>query len=130
FARLNYNYLEKYILNLNFRADGSSRFGPDNRWAYFPSVAAAWRIHQEDFLKDSKTFSDLKLRASWGITGNQNIGNYASRSLYSAGNNYMGVPGFVPNVLGDRGLKWETTNQWNVGADIGLLNNRINILAD
>lgn len=130
FARVNYNYLEKYILNLNLRADGSSRFGADNRWAYFPSVAAAWRINQEDFLKDNKTFSDLKLRASWGITGNQNIGNYASRSLYSAGNNYMGVPGFVPNILGDQGLKWETTTQWNVGTDVGLFNNRISLLAD
>src|SRR5690606_20263772 len=88
FARASYVYKDKYIINANVRMDGSSRFGSDNRWAVFPSMAAAWRISEEDFLKDNSTFSDLKLRASWGITGNQNIGNYASRSLYSSGNNY------------------------------------------
>ncbi|NQD69283.1 SusC/RagA family TonB-linked outer membrane protein [Sphingobacterium shayense] len=130
FARVNYVYKDKYILNANIRSDGSSRFGADNRWAVFPSFAGAWRLSEEDFLKDSKTVSDLKLRASWGITGNQNIGNYASRSLYSGGNNYMGIAGFIPNVLGDRGLKWETTNQWNVGVDAGFLDDRISLLAD
>ena len=130
FARATYIYKDKYILNANVRMDGSSRFGADNRWAVFPSLAGAWRISEEDFLQDNATFSDLKLRASWGITGNQNIGNYASRSLYSGGNNYMGLAGFVPNVLGDKGLKWETTRQWNVGTDVGLFNDRITLLAD
>ena len=130
FARATYIYNDKYILNANIRTDGSSRFGKDNRWAIFPSIAGAWRIKQEDFMQDSRLFSDLKLRASWGITGNQNIGNYASRSLYSGGNNYMGTPGFLPNVLGDQGLKWETTQQWNIGIDAGFLNNRISLLAD
>lgn len=130
FARATYIYKDKYILNANVRSDGSSRFGADNRWAVFPSFAGAWRLTEEDFLKDSKVLDDLKLRASWGITGNQNIGNYASRSLYSSGYNYMGLAGFVPNVLGDRNLKWETTNQWNVGVDAGFLGNRISLLAD
>lgn len=130
FARASYVYKDKYIVNANVRMDGSSRFGSDNRWAVFPSMAAAWRISEEDFLKDNSTFSDLKLRASWGITGNQNIGNYASRSLYSSGNNYMGQAGFIPNVLGDKGLKWETTRQWNVGVDAGFFNDRISLLAD
>lgn len=130
FARATYIYKDKYILNANVRMDGSSRFGADNRWAIFPSLAGAWRLSEEDFLKDHSTISDLKLRASWGITGNQNIGNYASRSLYTAGNNYMGIAGFVPNVLGDKGLKWETTRQWNVGVDAGFFNDRISLLAD
>ena len=130
FVRATYIYKDKYILNANVRSDGSSRFGADNRWAIFPSFAGAWRLTEEEFLKDSKVLDDLKLRASWGITGNQNIGNYASRSLYSGGNNYLGMAGFVPNVLGDRDLKWETTNQWNVGVDAGFLNNRVSLLAD
>ncbi len=130
FARATYIYKDKYIINGNIRSDGSSRFGADNRWAVFPSLAGAWRLSEEDFLQDSKLISDLKLRASWGITGNQNIGNYASRSLYSGGNNYMGIAGFVPNVLGDKGLKWETTRQWNIGFDAGFFNDRISLLAD
>ncbi|MGO1242935.1 MAG: SusC/RagA family TonB-linked outer membrane protein [Sphingobacterium sp.] len=130
FARATYVYKDKYIINGNIRSDGSSRFGADNRWAVFPSLAGAWRLSQEDFLQDSKFVSDLKLRASWGVTGNQNIGNYASRSLYSGGNNYMGVAGFVPNVLGDKGLKWETTRQWNIGFDAGFFDDRISVLAD
>lgn len=130
FARANYVYDNKYILNVSLRSDGSSRFGPDNRWATFPAIAAAWRISEEDFMKDFGVLSDLKLRASWGVTGNQNIGNYASYSLYSAGNNYMGAPGYVPNVLGQRGLKWETTTQTDVGVDFGLFDGRISVLAD
>lgn len=130
FARVNYNYKRKYILTANLRTDGSSRFGRNNRWATFPSFAAAWRVSEEDFLQDLPAISDLKLRASWGITGNQNIGNYASYSLYAGGNNYLGAPGFVPSVLGDRNLKWETTRQTDIGIDIGLFDNRIFLLAD
>lgn len=130
FARINYDFRKKYIVTANVRADGSSRFGADNRWATFPSFAAAWRISEEDFINDLPAISNLKLRASWGITGNQNIGNYASYSLYAGGNNYLGMPGFVPAVLGDRNLKWETTRQTDIGVDIGLFGNRISILAD
>ena len=130
FARVNYDYMSKYIITANLRSDGSSRFGADNRWATFPSFAAAWRVSEESFLQGSKVFSDLKVRASWGITGNQNIGNYASYSLYSGGQNYLGLPGFVPNVLGDKDLKWETTRQLDIGIDLGLLDNRISLLAD
>ncbi|MCL7987813.1 SusC/RagA family TonB-linked outer membrane protein [Sphingobacterium sp. lm-10] len=130
FGRVNYVLQDRYILNANIRWDGSSRFGADNRWAVFPAFAAAWRISEEDFLKDSQTLSDLKLRASWGKTGNQNIGNYASYTLYSAGNNYIGSPGFIPNILGDTQLKWETTTQTDIGVDFSLFNNRISVLAD
>ena len=130
FTRINYNYKRKYILTANLRMDGSSRFGKDNRWATFPSFAAAWRLSEEDFLQKISFISDLKLRASWGITGNQNIGNYASYSLYTGGHNYLGMPGFLPSLLGDRNLKWETTKQTDVGIDVGLFNGRISILAD
>ncbi|PRD57311.1 SusC/RagA family TonB-linked outer membrane protein [Sphingobacterium gobiense] len=130
FTRVNYNYKKKYILTANLRTDGSSRFGRDNRWATFPSLAAAWRLSEEDFIQNLPVISDLKLRASWGITGNQNIGNYASYSLYAGGNNYLGMPGFIPSVLGDRNLKWETTAQTDVGIDVGLFDDRIIFLAD
>lgn len=130
FARVNYGFKGKYLFTANFRADGSSRFGENNRWGYFPSFAAAWRLSDEDFIKDIKAISNLKLRASWGITGNQNIGNYASYSLYTGGQNYLGLPGFIPNVLGDKNLKWETTKQWDIGLDLGLFGNRISLLAD
>ncbi|MBD1431229.1 SusC/RagA family TonB-linked outer membrane protein [Sphingobacterium sp. DN00404] len=130
FMRVNYNYKRKYILTANLRTDGSSRFGRDNRWATFPSFAAAWRLSEENFIQDLSVISDLKLRASWGITGNQNIGNYASYSLYAGGNNYLGMPGFIPSVLGDQNLKWETTRQADIGVDVGLFDNRISLLAD
>src|SRR5690606_13276742 len=127
FARVNYNYKRRYILPASLRTDGASRFGRDNRWATFPSFAAAWRLTEEDFIQTVPVISDLKLRASWGITGNQNIGNYASYSLYAGGNNYLGMPGFIPSVLGDRNLKWETTRQSDIGVDVGLFDNRISI---
>ena len=130
FARVNYGYKNRYLLTANMRIDGSSRFGADNRYGTFPSVAAAWRISEESFLKDSKQVSNLKLRASWGITGNQNIPNYASYTLYSAGSNYLNTPGFYPTSLGDPNLGWETTEQVDIGADIGLFDDRITVLAD
>jgi TonB-dependent starch-binding outer membrane protein SusC len=130
FTRVNYGYKGKYLFTANFRADGSSRFGPNNRWGYFPSFAAAWRASDETFIKNIKAINNLKLRASWGITGNQNIGNYASYSLYSGGSNYLGLPGFIPNILGDKNLKWETTKQLDIGLDLGLFSNRISLLAD
>lgn len=130
FGRINYDYKSKYIVTANMRTDGSSRFGAANRWASFPSVAAAWRLSEEDFLKSSTIVSELKLRGSWGVTGNQNIGNYASYTLYSAGQNYLGQTGFIPNILGDKNLKWETTKQVDIGIDVGLFHDRINILAD
>ncbi|MFD2969740.1 SusC/RagA family TonB-linked outer membrane protein [Sphingobacterium bambusae] len=130
FARVSYDFQKKYIVTANLRSDGSSRFGRENRWATFPSVAAAWRVSEESFMKEIPTINNLKLRGSWGVTGNQNIGNYASYSLYNGGNNYLGAPGFVPAVLGDINLKWETTQQTDIGIDLGLFNNRISILAD
>jgi TonB-linked SusC/RagA family outer membrane protein len=128
FGRVDYNFDDRYLLNVSFRADGSSRFGAANQWGYFPSVGAAWRVKQEKFLQDARWLSDLKLRASYGLTGNQNgIGNFAARGLWSGGANYLGVAGIAPQQLGNENLKWEQTSQANVGLDLGFLDNRITL---
>jgi len=132
YGRLNYTFHEKYLLTATFRADGSSRFSPENRWGYFPSVAFAWRINQEDFLKNSATVSDLKLRLGYGLTGQENIGPfypYLPLYTYSTGTGqypfgntsyytYRAEP-YDPNI------KWENTTTYNLGLDYGFLNNRI-----
>ncbi|KEO73153.1 SusC/RagA family TonB-linked outer membrane protein [Anditalea andensis] len=130
FSRLNYGFKDRYLFTANFRVDGSSRFGQDSRYGTFPSFALAWRVGQEDFLRTSSTVSNLKLRTSWGLSGNQEIPNYVNQILYSGGQNYANQPGFLPNVFGDSNLGWETTEQYNFGLDLGLFNDRINLLAD
>jgi TonB-dependent starch-binding outer membrane protein SusC len=108
------------------RADGSSRFGAANKWGYFPSVGAAWRVKQENFFQDIDVISDLKLRSSFGIIGNQNgIGNFAAQGLWSGSAPYQSNPGIAPQQLANPDLKWETTRQFNVGVDVGLLADRI-----
>ncbi|MGB5821114.1 MAG: TonB-dependent receptor [Saonia sp.] len=133
FARFNYSFKNKYLLTATVRADGSSRFAENEKWGYFPSAALGWRISEENFLKDNTTISNLKLRASWGETGSQAIAPYQSLSrygtaVYSIGN----VPtlSFVPQSVANPNLKWETTEQTNVGLDLGLFNNRISLTAD
>jgi TonB-linked SusC/RagA family outer membrane protein len=128
FSRLEYNYASKYFVEVNIRADASSKFGTDNQWGYFPSVGLAWRAKEEGFLRNIDVISDLKLRANIGLTGNQNgIGNFASRSLWGAGANYLDNPGTVPQQLGNPNLGWESTRQLNIGFDLGLLKDRIGI---
>jgi TonB-dependent starch-binding outer membrane protein SusC len=134
-ARLSYNFNNKYFLMGTFRTDGSSRFGPANRWGNFPSVSAGWNVSKESFYKDLiGSSSTLKLRASWGLTGNNNIGNYNY-------NQVMANPGgvvFGNNIatamwaadIKDRNLGWESTSQYNFGADIGLLRGRLSIMAN
>lgn len=129
FGRANYSYLDKYLLGVNFRADGSSRFGENNRYGYFPSVSVGWRVLEEDFLTDLDFLSELKLRASYGVTGNQEIGNFNYRALYSVVN-YTNAPGIALTQLPNPDLKWEETQQFNVGTDIGFLNGRINLALD
>ncbi|MEJ0029176.1 MAG: TonB-dependent receptor [Bacteroidota bacterium] len=127
FSSVGYNYGEKYFLDLSLRADGSSRFGNANKWGYFPSAGVAWRIKDEGFLKDIATVSNLKLRASYGLTGNQNgIGNFAAQGLWNGGNGYQGNPGTAPLSLANPNLKWERTKQLNIGVDLGLFSNRLN----
>ena len=134
FGRFNYTFNEKYLLTGTLRYDGSSRFSPDTRWGWFPSVAAAWNIAEEGFLKDSKTVSNLKLRAGWGVTGQENLNNlpYPYLPIYvSSGNQYAYYPiggSFVPTLrpnIYDPLIKWEETTTWNIGMDFGFFNNRM-----
>ncbi|MCH7413500.1 TonB-dependent receptor [Belliella sp. R4-6] len=129
FGRVNYNYKERYLFSSSFRADASSRFGPNNRWGYFPSVSAGWRINEEAFMQDLDVFSDLKIRGSFGLTGNQEIGNFSWRGLVGSGN-YLGSPSIVPVQLGNPDLKWENTAQTDIGLDVGLFNGRLTLVAD
>ncbi len=132
FGRLNYNINEKYLLTASLRRDGSSRFGPDTRWGMFPSAALAWRILQEDFAAGlGNTFSDLKLRIGYGVTGNQDFGDYLylpvyqfsdQRTQYQFGDRFVST--VRPNAY-DADLKWEETTSLNVGLDFGFFNNRL-----
>lgn len=130
FSRVHYVFKDRYILTANYRIDGSSRFGEDNRYAYFPSVALAWRLSEEDFIKDLGIVNNLKLRASWGQSGNQPRDFYQSLPLYGLNAYYGDNVGFAPTVIGNSELSWETTTQTNIGLDIGLFDERISILAD
>lgn len=119
----NYNYKDKYYVTGTFRADGSSRFVRE-KWGYFPGVSLAWNLANEPFLQGGP-FSSLKIRAGWGQTGNNAIGNFASLQLYGGGQNYLDSPGTAPSQLGNPDLKWETTTQTNIGLDFGFLKDRI-----
>ena len=146
FGKLNYNFADRYLLSLTMRYDGSSRFGKNNRYGTFPSVSAGWRINQEKFMEGIKWLDNLKLRASWGQTGNQEISNIARYTIYesnygeagfggqSYGTSYdiagtnggQTLPsGFKRNQLGNDDLKWETTTQTNIGLDFGLFHNAL-----
>jgi TonB-linked SusC/RagA family outer membrane protein len=131
FGRLSYTLDDKYTLTFNVRTDGSSKFGEDNRWGTFPSAAFLWRTAEEPFFQNQHVFSDLAFRVSYGQTGNQQgIGNFASRGLFSSGANYNETPGIYPSQLGNPNLRWETTNQLNVGTDLGLFDDRLALTAD
>ena len=132
-GRVNYNFADKYYVTATIRRDGSSRFGMDNRWGWFPSAALAWRISNENFLKNSNVINNLKLRLGYGITGNQEIGNYSFSSsyntyLYNFNNSY--VSAVLPTVLPNPNVKWEGQEQYNAGFDLDLFNNRISLIVD
>jgi TonB-linked SusC/RagA family outer membrane protein len=130
-GRINYSYENKYLITASYRADGSSVFGENNKWGYFPSVAVAWRLSEEPIIKSLDIFSDLKLRGSWGIVGNQAISPYQSLSALSSGRNYPfnGTSqldyGFQITQAANPNLKWESTTQKNIGVDLGFFNNRL-----
>ncbi|MDE6535506.1 MAG: SusC/RagA family TonB-linked outer membrane protein, partial [Muribaculaceae bacterium] len=133
-ARAIYSFDNRYMLTATFRADGSSRLS-NNKWAYFPSVAAAWTISNEKFMQDvTPVMNNLKLRASWGIIGNQDIGPYQTLELLAAANVYYGTTspntGFWANKMPTPDLRWERTNQFDLGLDFGFLNNRIDLSLD
>ncbi len=121
----NYSYKNRYSVDANVRADASSRFGANNRWGYFPSIGTAWNISNESFFPKNNAISDLKLKASLGYAGNQNISDFASYGLWSGGSNYDGLAGTSPSQISNGDLKWETTRQWNVGLTGNLINQRL-----
>lgn len=125
FASANYDYKKKYLLTVTARYDGSSRFGTENQYGLFPSVRVGWSLVEEEFLKNSSTVSEMKFRASYGLTGNDQIGNFDARGLYGGGGNYSGSAGIVPSSLANLGLSWETNNTLNLGLDFGFFENRI-----
>src|SRR5690606_21555735 len=128
FSRADYSFKEKLLIDLSVRADGSSKFGSENKWGYFPAVGAAWRLKEEQFLQESNLVSDLKIKGSYGILGNQNgIGNFASQGLWSGGSSYQNAPGIAPQQLGNEELKWERTRQINFGVEMGLFNDRLGV---
>lgn len=136
-GRLNYSYKNKYLLTATFRADGSSRFVKKNRWAYFPSFAAAWNMKRERFLSNRGFIGTSKLKASWGTTGNNDVGDFAPYSAGTVGDYYgigtgssMPDYAFIISNFGNKDLRWETTSQFDLGYELGLFNNRINIEAD
>ncbi|GAB3019243.1 TonB-dependent receptor [Cyclobacterium sediminis] len=132
-GRVNYNFNEKYLLSLNGRIDGSSRFGENNKYAFFPSGALAWRAIEEDFIQNMNTFSNLKARVSYGVTGNQEIGLYNSlptltNTTYTIGRTL--ATGFYPNSIPNPNLRWEKTSQFDFGLDFGFFDERLRFTTD
>ncbi|MEH6406725.1 MAG: TonB-dependent receptor [Leeuwenhoekiella sp.] len=129
FGRVFYSYDDKYLLTTTLRYDGSSKFFKDNRWGWFPSAALAWKVSNEDFLKDNSFINNLKLRLGWGAVGNQNVPNYAYTSTYAASPTIFGT-GLLASNTANQDLQWETTYSSNLGVDLNLFNNRIEFIAD
>jgi len=134
FGRVNYSYMDRYLVSATFRADGASNFSENNKWGYFPSIALGWRFIDEKFMSPlTEVISNGKLRLSYGETGNSNIGNKAI-SYYQVGNNNTfgdnESKGVYLSQLGNTDLRWETTKEYNIGIDLGFFNNRINVTAE
>lgn len=133
FGRLNYRYLDKYLLTASVRADGSSVLSDSHKWGYFPSVSAAWRINEESFLKETDWLDNLKLRASWGLSGNAAVDAYGTLTTVSNSTDFpvyyylngKQYSGSIANKLGNENLEWEKTSSLNFGLDFGILKNRI-----
>ena len=130
FSRAQYSYKDKYLVSASLRSDGSSRFGENNQYGVFPSASLGWRIIQENFMKRLSSLSDLKLRVSYGVNGNNNIGNYSQIPTlgsygYVLGATQIAVIGQAPNQIANPNLKWERSETYNVGLDFGFFNNRL-----
>jgi TonB-linked SusC/RagA family outer membrane protein len=130
FTRANYNYKGKYLLSFLMRRDGSSRFGTANQNSYFPSVSGGWRFSEEKWSKKLNWLYDGKIRASYGVTGNQNIDNYASKGSLSRAGSYLGDVSIAADGLANADLRWETTKQFDVGTDLSFFKGRLNVTAD
>ena len=128
FGRANYNYKDKYLLTATVRADGSSKFSDNNKWGFFPSVSAAWRLGEEPFIKELDLFSDLKFRVGYGLAGNNRVASYKSLDILG----WAGYPtgdtmssGYAPSAIASKNLKWESNATLNVGLDMGFMEQRI-----
>jgi TonB-linked SusC/RagA family outer membrane protein len=140
FGQANYSYKDKYLLSGTIRRDGSSRFSAKNRYGVFPAASAGWRINSEDFMKDVEKINDLKLRMSWGKTGNQQIGDFGSSNFYRTSPEFGGYdltgsqtgisPGYYINTIGNTNIKWEEQTQWNYGVDLTMFDNQVTFTAD
>ena len=132
FGRVNYDYDGKYLASVSMRADGSSRFAENHRWGYFPGASLGWNAHKESFFRPVRKYvSKLKLRTSWGRTGNNSISLADSRGLYGiTGTTYLGEVGILNTTLANADLVWETTESWDAGLDLGFFNNRLEVLVD
>lgn len=133
FGRFSYTLEDKYLFTATGRFDGSSRFGEKHKFAFFPSAGFGWRVSQEEFLKDNSTISNLKLRVSAGVTGNQDFPNYRSKAQYGTiqvAQNNGAVIGLAPGYLGNPDLRWEKTTQYDAGVELGLFGDRINLEVD
>jgi TonB-linked SusC/RagA family outer membrane protein len=130
FSQVRYNFRYKYILTLTGRADGSSKFGGNNKYGYFPAASIAWRVSEERFLKNSTIINELKLRIITGFTGNDGIGDFAFLNLYSGGYNYKEQSGITPTQIPNPDLKWESTLQNGIGIDIEFFNGKISLNSD
>lgn len=128
-GRVYYDLKNRYLFTASLRIDGSDKFGPGKRYGYFPSVAFAWRLSEEKFLKNASWLDNLKLRLSYGRTGNERIASYQYMANMES-NYYNGILGMSPATMANPNLKWETTSQYNVGLDFSVLNNRINLSVD
>nr|WP_315197624.1 TonB-dependent receptor [uncultured Flavobacterium sp.] len=130
FGRASYSFDDKYLLTATIRRDGSSKFYEDNQWGWFPSAAVAWKVSNEDFLKDNTVINNLKLRLGWGAVGNQNVPNYAYTSTYNSSATANWGTGLLASNTANKDLKWETTYSYNGGIDLGLFDGRIELVAD
>jgi TonB-linked SusC/RagA family outer membrane protein len=133
FGRATYNFDDRYLLSFSYRADGSSKFGADHKWGYFPAVSAAWRASNEPFVKRLSWLDDLKFRASYGVNGSDRISPYSSLALYSSVYSAIGgaqQTGYMINKLANPDLKWETTDEYDVGTDVLIFKGRISFTAD
>lgn len=123
YTKLNYSFKDKYLIEATARMDGSSRFGPGHKWGFFPSTAIGWNVHQEEFLKNLHFINNMKLRASYGLLGNENIGLYRYQTLVAGTNGYE-------NIWGNPDITWETVSLFDVGVDLGLFKNSLELIFD
>lgn len=130
FGRVLYDYRKKYMLMATFRNDGSSRFAPGNQWGFFPGISAGWAISEEDFMRSQNLFSEVKLRASYGQTGNNAIGLYDALGLYGVNSRYDSEAAIVASAMANKTLTWETSTQLDVGLDLSSRNNRVSLSVD